>query len=150
MAQTLTAATERQAYVLADRLTYLERRDLLDLGVVVEGAPELLRLYHVLVVNPAKGAWIDEAGARALVEYLASDGAQAVIRGFGVERFGQPIFVPDAGRTEQELRPATRPGRLRYSPLARFTTVWLRKTGAASVFPSSTSCPYVYTTLTTL
>ena len=96
LAQTLTAATERQAYALADRLTFLERRDLLDLGIMVEGAPELLRPYHVLVVNPAKGAWLDDAGARALVEYLASDGAQAVIRGFGVERFGQPIFVPDA------------------------------------------------------
>jgi tungstate transport system substrate-binding protein len=109
MAQTLTAATERQAYTLADRLTFLERRDLLDLGIVVEGAPELLRLYHVLVVNPARGAWIDEAGARAFAEYLASDGAQAAIRGFGVERFGQPIFVPDSGRTEPELRPARRP-----------------------------------------
>lgn len=109
MAQTLTAATERQAYVLADRLTFVERRDLLDLAVVVEGAPELLRLYHVLVVNPLKGSWIDEAGARALAEYLGSADAQAIIQTFGQERFGRPIFVPDAGRTEQELRPASRP-----------------------------------------
>jgi tungstate transport system substrate-binding protein len=109
MVPTLTAATERQAYALADRLTFLERRDLLDLAVVVEGAPDLLRLYHVLVVNPARGAWIDEAGARALAEYLGSPEAQAMIRRFGEERFGRPIFVPDAGRTEQELRPARRP-----------------------------------------
>jgi tungstate transport system substrate-binding protein len=110
MVQTLTATTERQAYALTDRLTFLERRDLLDLAIVVEGAPDLLRLYHVLVVNPSKGAWIDEAGARALAAYLGSDGAQAVIRAFGVDRFGQPIFVPNAGRTEQELRPSSRPG----------------------------------------
>ena len=109
MVQTLTAATERQAYALADRLTFLERRDLLDLAVVVEGAPELLRLYHVLVVNPAKGAWIDEAGARALAAYLGSDSAQSLIRTFGEDRFGRPVFVPDAGRTEQEPRPASRP-----------------------------------------
>ena len=115
MVQTLTATTERQAYALANRLTYLERRDLLDLAVVVEGAPELLRLYHVLVVNPAKGAWIDEAGARALAEYLGSPDAQALIRAFGQARFGRPIFVPDAGRTEQELRPA-RPVALSQNP----------------------------------
>lgn len=109
MAQTLAATTERQAYALADRLTFLARRDLLDLAVVVEGAPDLLRLYHVLVVNPAKGAWIDEAGARALAAYLTSPEAQTVIQAFGQERFGRPIFVPDAGRTEQELRPTNRP-----------------------------------------
>ncbi len=109
MVQTLTATTERQAYTLADRLTFLERRDLLDLTVVVEGAPDLLRLYHVLIVNPAKGPWVDEAGARAFAEYLGSDGAQALIRAFGEDRVGRPVFVPDAGRTEQELRPASRP-----------------------------------------
>ena len=109
MAQTLTATTERQAYALADRLTFLERQDLLDLAVVVEGAPDLLRLYHALVINPAKGSWIDEAGARALAEYLGSAEAQDLIRTFGQDRFGRPIFVPDAGRSEQELRPASRP-----------------------------------------
>jgi len=107
--QTLAATTERQSYALADRLTFLERRDLLDLAVVVEGAPDLLRLYHVLVVNPAKGAWIDETGARALVEYLTGAEAQALIQTFGEARFGRPIFVPDAGRSEQELRPTGRP-----------------------------------------
>jgi tungstate transport system substrate-binding protein len=109
MVQTLTATTERQAYALADRLTFLERQDQLDLAVVVEGAPDLLRLYHALVVNPEKGAWIDEAGARALAEYLGSAEAQELIRTFGQDRFGRPIFVPDAGRSEQDLRPARRP-----------------------------------------
>lgn len=109
MAQTLAAATERQSYALADRLTFMERRDVLDLAIVLEGAPELLRFYHVLAVNPAKGAWIDEAGARALAAYLGGADAQAIIRAFGEDRFGRPIFVPDAGRTEQELRPASRP-----------------------------------------
>jgi tungstate transport system substrate-binding protein len=109
MAPTLAAATERKAYALADRLSFLERRDTLDLAVVVERAPDLLRLYHVLVANPAKGAWIDEAGARALADFLLGADAQTMIHGFGSERFGQPIFVPDAGRTEQELRTASRP-----------------------------------------
>jgi hypothetical protein len=124
MVQTLAATTERQAYALADRLTFLERRDLLDLAVVVEGAPDLLRLYHILVINPAKGAWIDEAGARALLEYLGSADAQALIQTFGEKQFGRPIFVPDAGnRAELGLRAAGRPDRRTiYSPRARLTT----------------------------
>jgi tungstate transport system substrate-binding protein len=109
MAPALVAATERQSYTLADRFTYLEHRDSLDLTIVVEGTPDLLHLYHVLAVNPAKGARIDEAGARAFADFLLDPGTQALIQAFGVERFGQPVFVPDGGRTEHDVRPARRP-----------------------------------------
>jgi tungstate transport system substrate-binding protein len=105
MVQTLTATTERQAYTLAERLSFFRQRDTLDLAVVVEGAPELLRLYSIMVVNPAKGTWIDEAGARALAEFLLGAEAQETIRTFGADRFGQPVFVSDAGRTVDGLLP---------------------------------------------
>jgi tungstate transport system substrate-binding protein len=106
MIPTLNATTERQAYTLADRPTFLERRSTLDLAIQLEGAPDLLRLYHVIVANPARGAWIDEAGARAFAQWVLGPEAQELIRTFGVDRYGEPIFTPDAGRTEQELRPA--------------------------------------------
>jgi tungstate transport system substrate-binding protein len=109
MVAALGASTERQAYTLADRLTYLQRRGSLDLTVLAERAPDLLRLYHVIEINPAKGAWIDADGARALGDFLLGPDAQAIVRDFGVDRFGQPIFVPDAGRTETELLPSRRP-----------------------------------------
>jgi tungstate transport system substrate-binding protein len=106
MLQTLTASTERQGYTLADRLTFLERRDSLDLAILTERQPDLLRLFHVITINPTKGPWIEADGARALADFLLGADAQAIIRDFAVDRFGEPIFVPDAGRTEQELRPA--------------------------------------------
>jgi tungstate transport system substrate-binding protein len=109
MLPTLLASTERQGYTLADRLTFLEQRHSLDLALLLQGQPDLLRLFHAITINPAKGSWIDEAGARALVDFLLGADAQAEIRGFAVDRFGEPIFVPDAGRTEQELRPSRRP-----------------------------------------
>jgi tungstate transport system substrate-binding protein len=109
MVAALGASTERQAYTLSDRLTYLQRRGSLDLTVLAERAPDLLRLYHVIGINPAKGAWIDADGARALGDFLLGPDAQAIVRDFGVDRFGQPIFVPDAGRTETELLPSRRP-----------------------------------------
>jgi tungstate transport system substrate-binding protein len=108
MLPTLAAASERQAYALADRQTFLERQSLLDLDVASQGSPELLQLFHVIPINPAKGAWIDAAGARAFGEFLLDAEAQEQIRIFGADRFGQPIFVPDAGRTERELRPQRR------------------------------------------
>lgn len=108
MLPTLAAATERQAYTLADRQTFLERRDHLDLAVLLEGAPDLLRLYDAIVVNPAKGAWIDAAGARDFVDFLVGPDAQAAIGSFGAERFGRPVFVADAGRSDTDLRPARR------------------------------------------
>jgi tungstate transport system substrate-binding protein len=109
MAAALGASTERQAYTLSDRLAYLQRRDTLDLAILAERAPDLLRLYHVIGINPAKGAWIDADGARSLGDFLLGPDAQAIIHDFGVDRFGQPIFVPDAGRAEQELIPSRRP-----------------------------------------
>lgn len=109
MVPTLAAATERQAYTLANRQTYLEQRDRVDLSILVQGAPDLLRLYEVIVVNPAKGIWIDDTGARAFADFLLGTEAQALIGSFNVDRYGQPIFVPDAGRPDTDLRPARLP-----------------------------------------
>jgi tungstate transport system substrate-binding protein len=109
MAQTLAAATEHQAYTLADRRTYLDQRSTLDLDVVASGFPELLDLYHVIVANPAAGPWLDEAGAYAFADFLLTPAAQEAIRGFGVDRYGEAIFTADGGRTETELVPALAP-----------------------------------------
>ena len=103
---TLAAATERQAYTLADRRTWLEQQSSLDLGVVASGFPELLDLYSVIVVNPAEGPWLDEAGARAFADYMLSSTAQNVVRTFGTDRYGASIFTPDGGRAETELVPS--------------------------------------------
>src|SRR5262249_28211229 len=120
MVPTLGATTERQAYTLVDRLTYLERRDTLDLTVLVERDPDLLRLFHAITINPAKGPWIDEVGANALVAYLLSPAARFLIRAYSGDRSGEPIFVPASGRTERELKPASRPAACpRHSPRSR-------------------------------
>jgi tungstate transport system substrate-binding protein len=111
MAATLGATTERQAYTLAERQAFLERRDLLDLDVAFDGDPDLLRLFHVIAVNPARGPWIDGEGARAFADSVVGPEAQQAIGQFGVERYGQPAFTPDAGRTEDELVPANRAAR---------------------------------------
>ncbi len=98
MGATLLIASERRGYTLTDRGTYLALRRQLDLVPLVEGDPSLLNVYHAYVVNPARHPKVKPAEARALVEYLASKPAQELIGSFGTNRFGKPLFFPDAGK----------------------------------------------------
>jgi tungstate transport system substrate-binding protein len=103
MGATLNIADQRQAYTLTDRATYLALRDRLKLEVVFEGAAPLLNIYHVYVVNPAQHPGVKAAQARAWVAFLVAPETQALIGNFGKEKYGQPLFVPDAGKTVEEL-----------------------------------------------
>jgi len=98
MGATLLVASERNGYTLTDRGTYLALRERLDLVPLVEGDPKLLNVYHAYVVNPSKHRKVKPDEARAFVEFLASESAQAMIGTFGKSRFGQPLFFPDAGK----------------------------------------------------
>ena len=96
MGQTLLVASDKQGYALSDRGTYLAQQENLALEVLVEGDVALFNVYHVMQVNPARSRQINAEAAAAFVEFVTSSVAQAIIRDYGVERFGQPLFVPDA------------------------------------------------------
>ncbi|MEJ5240594.1 MAG: substrate-binding domain-containing protein [Anaerolineales bacterium] len=103
MGATLTIASEKQAYTLTDRGTYLSMKHMFDLDILVEGDPSLLNVYHVMTVNPAKWPKVNYEGALAFAQFLVRDDAQKIIGSFGVDRFGAPLFFPDAGRDPSEL-----------------------------------------------
>lgn len=96
MGETARIASEKRATTLADRGTYLALRRTLDLVVLVEGGAELRNSYRVIVVSPRKHPKTRAAEARRFAEWLVSPEAQEAIGAFGKERFGQPLFVPDA------------------------------------------------------
>jgi tungstate transport system substrate-binding protein len=100
MGETLAVASEKDGYTLTDRATYLalNRARHLALEILVQGEPQLLNVYHVIPVNPARWPKVNAAGARALAEFLVRPATQAVIGRFGVDRVGAPLFVPDAGK----------------------------------------------------
>jgi len=104
MGATLFIASEKATYVLTDRGTYLALRERLDLIPHVEGDPLFLNIYSVMQVNPERFPRVNEAGAQAFSDFLLSQEAQEMIRTFGVDRFGQPLFYPDAGKSEESLR----------------------------------------------
>ena len=103
MSATLRIASEKAAYTLTDRATYLALRSGLDLVILVEGDLALLNVYHVITVSPERWPKVNAEGARAFAEFLVSAEGQAPIGGFGLAEFGEPLFIPDAGKDEQEL-----------------------------------------------
>jgi len=103
MGATLQIASQRGAYTISDRGTYLAQSQNLELEVLVEGDPALLNVYHVMQVNPEQFSRVNGEGGRAFVEFMVSKEAQEIISRFGVEKFGRPLFIPDAGKAESEL-----------------------------------------------
>ncbi len=96
MAETLRVASERKAYTLADRGTWLAQKASLGMEVVLEGDAKLANPYHVIEVSPAKFPKVNAAGAKAFADFLVSAGTQAFVRDFGKDKYGAPLFVPDA------------------------------------------------------
>lgn len=92
MGAVLMMASEKGAYTLTDRGTFLSLRDRLRLVVLAEGDEELRNQYTVTTV---RGAAVPD-GAGAFAEWIVSDDAQRLIGEFGVERFGRPLFTPNA------------------------------------------------------
>jgi tungstate transport system substrate-binding protein len=103
MGATLIIASEKQAYTMTDRATYLANQDNLDLEIMVEGDEVLLNVYHVITVNPDNWENINYKGALAFAEFMTSDETQALIKEFGIEEYGQPLFFSDAHKTDAEL-----------------------------------------------
>lgn len=103
MGQTLNVAAEKKGYVLTDRGTYLALAKTLKLTILVEGDAVLLNIYHVIEVNPAKWPKANFTGAKAFADYMVSKETQDTIRTFGVDKFGSPLFFPDAGKKVEEL-----------------------------------------------
>jgi tungstate transport system substrate-binding protein len=103
MGQTLGIANDRRAYTLTDRGTYLAFSKRVDLPILVEKDRPLLNVYSVMEVNPANGPRVNAAGGIAFAEFLLSPETQAVIKTFGVAKYGQPLFVPIAGKREEDI-----------------------------------------------
>jgi len=101
MAATLQMADQKRAYTLTDRATYLAWRDKVQLLPLVEGDSLLYNVYHVMEVNPRHAPRVNVAGGRALADFLVTREAQAFIAEFGKSRFGQSLFVPDAGKPDR-------------------------------------------------
>ncbi|MCJ7432793.1 MAG: substrate-binding domain-containing protein [Anaerolineales bacterium] len=103
MGASLTIANEKGAYIFTDRATYLANKVNLNLEILVEGDAALLNVYHVITVNPEKWPKANYDGALAFTKFITDPATQAIIGEFGVDKYGQPLFFPDADRTDADL-----------------------------------------------
>ncbi|WP_277058687.1 substrate-binding domain-containing protein [Trichlorobacter lovleyi] len=103
MGQTLNVASEKNGYTLTDRATYLALKKNLSLVILVEGDAKLLNVYHVIEVNAVKWPKVNAAGAKAFAYFMVSRKTQGVIGSFGVDKYGSPLFFPDAGKKPESL-----------------------------------------------
>ncbi|TVR29438.1 MAG: tungsten ABC transporter substrate-binding protein [Spirochaetaceae bacterium] len=93
MGAVITLATERQAYTLADRGTYLSYTGDVEIGVLFEGDALLFNPYGIIAVNPQRHPHVRLELAQALIRHVTSSQGQALIAGYRVR--GQQLFFPD-------------------------------------------------------
>ena len=103
MGQTLGIANDRRAYTLTDRGTYLAFQKRVDLPILAEKDRPLLNIYSVMEVNPANGPRVNAAAGKAFADFMLTPEVQGVIRTFGVDKYGQALFVPIAGLREDSF-----------------------------------------------
>lgn len=102
MGACLNIASEKQAYILTDRGTYLAFKSQLALKVLLEGDPVLFNPYGIIPVNPAYHNHVNYQMAMALVDYLVSPQGQKIICNF--TRFDQVLFKPSL-KNPHDLKP---------------------------------------------
>jgi tungstate transport system substrate-binding protein len=103
MGETLNVSAEKKGYTLTDRGTYQALRKTVDLEILMEGDARLLNVYHVIEVNIAKWPKVNAAGAWAFADFTVSKKVQGIIGKFGIEKYGAPLFFPDAGKKPETL-----------------------------------------------
>jgi tungstate transport system substrate-binding protein len=92
MGETLTIAGQRQAYTLSDRGTFLATQSL-DIELLHEGGEALLNPYHVIVVEAED---VNRECAERFSAWITAPTVQRAIEGFGVDEYGEPLFIADA------------------------------------------------------
>ncbi|MCW5611271.1 MAG: substrate-binding domain-containing protein [Rubrivivax sp.] len=94
MGPALNMASASNAYVLADRGTWLAYRNRGELEVLVQGDRRLFNQYGVIVVDPKRHPHVKATLAQAFADWLVAPAGQAAIRGYRIG--GEPLFVPNA------------------------------------------------------
>jgi tungstate transport system substrate-binding protein len=103
MGASLTITSEKAGYTLTDRATFLANKANLQLEILVEGDNSLLNVYHVITIPTDKWPKANYDGAMAFLKFMTDPATQKVIGEFGVDKYGQQLFVPDATKTDADL-----------------------------------------------
>ncbi len=92
MGACLTMASEKGAYCLTDKATFLSNKADLDLEILLSEGDDMKNTYSLIECNPEKLDGINTEGAKALIEWLTGDEASALIAKYGEEQYGEALF----------------------------------------------------------
>lgn len=98
MGPALNTAAAQNAYLLADRGTWLAFRNRQELRVLTEGDTRLFNQYGVMLVNPVRHPHVKAADGQAFVDWITSPAGQAAIAGYKIN--GEQLFFPNAAQPE--------------------------------------------------
>jgi tungstate transport system substrate-binding protein len=94
MGAALNTASASNAYVLADRGTWISFKNRGELDIAVQGDKRLFNQYGVMLVNPAKHPHVKKEPGQAFIDWLVSAAGQKAIADYKIE--GQQLFFPNA------------------------------------------------------
>jgi tungstate transport system substrate-binding protein len=94
MGPALNTAASMNAYILADRGTWLSFKNRGDLGIIVEGDTRLFNQYGVILVNPAKHPHVKQADGQKFIDWVVSAEGQKAIADYRIG--GEQLFFPNA------------------------------------------------------
>ncbi|OPY09933.1 MAG: PBP superfamily domain protein [Syntrophaceae bacterium PtaB.Bin095] len=96
-APTLRYTDQQGAYTVIDRATYLSLKDRIKLAILVEGDEALLNFISLIPVNPAKFLQVNATDTKQFVQWLtAPEKGQKIVRDFGKDKYGSPLFFPNS------------------------------------------------------
>lgn len=96
MGPALNTAASMNAYLLADRGTWLNFKNRGELGIIVEGDKAMFNQYGVILVNPAKHAHVKQADGQKFIDWIVSPDGQQTIAAYRIG--GEQLFFPNAAR----------------------------------------------------
>jgi len=94
MGPALNTAASMNAYILADRGTWLSFKNRGELGIIVEGDTRLFNQYGLILVSPAKHAHVKQADGQKFIDWVVSNAGQKAIADYRIG--GEQLFFPNA------------------------------------------------------
>jgi tungstate transport system substrate-binding protein len=92
MGDCLTMASEREAYVLTDKATFLSMKANLELSIVLDKGDDMKNTYSLIACNPEKNAGLNSEGAQVFIDWMTSQATLLKIAAFGTETYGEALF----------------------------------------------------------
>jgi len=104
-APTLRYTDQVNAYTVIDRATFLALKRQIKLVVLVEGDKALLNFISLIPVNPARFPQVNTGDTKVFVDWLTRpDKGQRIIRNFGKDRYGGPLFFPNSNAWHKQVK----------------------------------------------